>query len=75
MESTDMRKLPKRKILQSHHPGLQTRMILLVCLLVLTLTLVAGGMYTAMIGEILEEKITIDYERSDLVPPEGASQK
>lgn len=37
--------------------SLQNRMILLVCLLVLSLTLVAGGMYTAMIGEVLEEQI------------------
>lgn len=37
--------------------SLQTRMILLVCLLVLSLTLVAGGMYTAMIGDVLEEQI------------------
>ena len=37
--------------------SLKARMILLVCLLVLSLTMVAGGMYTAMIGEILEEKI------------------
>jgi sensor histidine kinase regulating citrate/malate metabolism len=32
-------------------------MILLVCLLVLSLTLIAGGMYTAMIGDALEEQI------------------
>jgi sensor histidine kinase regulating citrate/malate metabolism len=32
-------------------------MILLVCLLVLSLTLIAGGMYTAMIGGALEEQI------------------
>ncbi|HEY5672916.1 MAG TPA: sensor histidine kinase [Malonomonas sp.] len=37
--------------------NLQTRMILLVCLLALLLTLVAGGMYTLMIGEVLEEQI------------------
>jgi len=37
--------------------SLQTQMILLVCLLVLSLTLIAGGMYTAMIGEALEEQI------------------
>ena len=37
--------------------NLQTRMILLVCLLVLSLTLAAGGMYTAMIGNVLEEQI------------------
>ena len=37
--------------------NLQTRMILLVCLLALLLTLVAGGMYTVMIGEVLEEQI------------------
>ncbi len=37
--------------------NLQTRMILLVCLLVLSLTLVAGGMYTAMIGDVLGEQI------------------
>ena len=49
--------LAKRKGLRSQPTSLKTRMILLVCLLVLSLTLVAGGMYTAMIGEILEEKI------------------
>ena len=37
--------------------NLKARMILLVCLLVLTLTLVAGGMYTVTIGEVLEEQI------------------
>jgi len=37
--------------------SLQTQMILLVCLLVLSLTLVAGAMYTAMIGDALEEQI------------------
>jgi len=47
----------KRKLLERHPASLKTRMILLVCLLVLSLTLVSGGMYTAMIGEILEEKI------------------
>lgn len=46
------------KMTQSWWPSsLKARMIWLVCLLVLSLTLVAGGMYTAMIGEILEEKI------------------
>jgi len=39
------------------HSSLKTRMILLVCLLVLSITLVTGAMYTAMIGDILEEKI------------------
>jgi len=47
----------KRKLLERTPASLKTRMILLVCLLVLSLTLVSGGMYTAMIGEILEEKI------------------
>lgn len=47
----------KRKLLDRQPASLKTRMILLVCLLVLSLTLVAGGMYTAMISEILEEKI------------------
>lgn len=47
----------KRKLLERPPASLKTRMILLVCLLVLSLTLVSGGMYTAMIGEILEEKI------------------
>jgi len=47
----------KRKLLERQPASLKTRMILLVCLLVLSLTLVAGAMYTAMIGEILEEKI------------------
>ena len=37
--------------------NLKTRMILLVCLLALLLTLVAGGIYTAMIGEVLEEQL------------------
>ena len=37
--------------------SLQTQMILLVCLLVLSLTLIAGGLYTAMIGGALEEQI------------------
>ncbi len=37
--------------------SLQTRIILLVCLLVLTLTLVAGGVYTSMIDDVLEEQI------------------
>ena len=32
-------------------------MICLVCLLVFSLTLVAGGLYTAMIGEVLEDQI------------------
>lgn len=46
------------KIRQRHlTTSLKTRMILLVCLLVLSLTLVAGGMYTAMIGDVLEEQI------------------
>lgn len=47
----------KRKLLERPPASLKTRMILLVCLLVLSLTLLSGGMYTAMIGEILEEKI------------------
>ncbi len=37
--------------------SLQARMVFLVCLLVLPLTLVAGGMYTAMVGEMLEDQI------------------
>ena len=36
---------------------LKVRMICLVCLLVFSLTLIAGGLYTAMIGEVLEEQI------------------
>lgn len=36
---------------------LQARMVFLVCLLVLPLTLIAGGMYTAMVGEMLEDQI------------------
>ena len=45
--------------IRRHHltTSLKTRMILLVCLLVLSLTLMAGGMYTAMIGKVLEEQI------------------
>lgn len=49
--------LANRSGLRGQPTSLKTRMILLVCLLVLSLTLVSGGMYTAMIGEILEEKI------------------
>lgn len=37
--------------------NLQTRIILLVCLLVLSLTLIAGGIYTSMISTVLEEQI------------------
>lgn len=37
--------------------NLKTRMILLVCLLALLLTLVAGGIHTAMIGEVIEDQI------------------
>ncbi|MDT8420082.1 MAG: sensor histidine kinase [Desulfuromonadales bacterium] len=37
--------------------SLKARMIFLVCLLVLSLTLISGGMYTAMIGEVLEDQI------------------
>lgn len=37
--------------------SLQARMVFLVCLLVLPLTLIAGGMYTAMVGEMLEDQI------------------
>lgn len=37
--------------------SLQTRMVLLVCLLVLLLTLIASGIYTAMIGDVLEQQI------------------
>lgn len=36
---------------------LQARMIYLVCLLVLFLTLVSGAIYTAIVGELLEEQI------------------
>ncbi len=37
--------------------SLKARMICLVCLLVFSLTLVAGGLYTAMIGDVLEDQI------------------
>lgn len=37
--------------------SLQSRMILLVCLLVLPLTLVVGGLHTVIIGNILEDEI------------------
>jgi two-component system, CitB family, sensor kinase len=37
--------------------GLQGRLILLVCLLVLPLTLISGGLYTVMIGNVLEDEI------------------
>ncbi len=36
---------------------LQTRMILLVCLLVLSLTLVSGAIYTTIIGDFVEDQI------------------
>ncbi len=36
---------------------LQARMIFLVCLLVLSLTLVSGAIYTAIIGEVVEDQI------------------
>ncbi len=39
------------------HFSLQSRMIFLVCLLVLSLTLVAGAIYTTMIDDVLEEQI------------------
>ncbi len=45
-------------LLASRLPNsLKARMICLVCLLVFSLTLVAGGLYTAMIGEVLEDQI------------------
>ncbi len=79
----------KRKLLERQPASLKNRMILLVCLLVLSLTLVAGGMYTAMVGEILEDKIgkqalqvsltvaTIPLVREQIVKPypEGKLQK
>ena len=37
--------------------SLQARMVFLVCLLVLPLTLIAGGMYTAMVAAMLEDQI------------------
>lgn len=37
--------------------SLKTRMIFLVCLLVFSLILISGGLYTAMLGEVLEEQI------------------
>ncbi|MEJ2469967.1 MAG: sensor histidine kinase [Desulfuromonadales bacterium] len=37
--------------------SLKARMICLVCLLVFSLTLVAGGMYIAMLGDVLEDQI------------------
>ena len=39
--------------------SLQTRMILLVCLLSLSLTLVAGGMYTFMIDALANSQLLI----------------
>ena len=46
------------KLIASWLPNsLKARMICLVCLLVFSLTLVAGGLYTAMIGEVLEDQI------------------
>lgn len=46
-------KLKRRRFSTS----LQTRIIILVCLLVLSLTLIAGGVYTSMINNVLEEQI------------------
>ncbi len=37
--------------------NLQSRMILLVCLLVLPLTLIVGGFHTVIIGDVLEDEI------------------
>ena len=46
------------KLIASWLPNsLKARMICLVCLLVFSLTLAAGGLYTAMIGEVLEDQI------------------
>ncbi len=52
-----MPNISRKRQLRYRTLNLKTRMILLVCLLVLSLTLVAGGMYTAMIGYVLEEQI------------------
>lgn len=37
--------------------SLKTRMIFLVCLLIFSLILISGGLYTAMLGDILEDQI------------------
>lgn len=44
-------------IIKNHLTGLQSRLVLFVCLLVLPLMLVAGGMYSAMLGHVLEKEI------------------
>jgi PAS domain S-box-containing protein len=46
--------MPRRSRLTA---SLKTRMIFLVCLLVFSLILISGGLYTAMLGEVLEEQI------------------
>jgi len=46
-----------RQLLPQLFSSLQSRMILLVCLLVLPLTLIAGGLHTLIIGEVLEDEI------------------
>jgi len=84
-----MHRLNTNRQRHSYPTTLKTRMILLVCLLVFSLTLVAGGMYTAMIGEVMEAQIgqralqvsrtvaLIPFVRSQIVKPhpEGKLQQ
>ena len=46
--------VPRKKRIPA---SLKRRMIFLVCLLVFSLILISGGLYTAMLGEVLEEQI------------------
>lgn len=49
---------PAHNLFRWYPATLQTRMICLVCLLVLFLTLVSGAIYTAIVGDLLEEQIS-----------------
>jgi PAS domain S-box-containing protein len=46
--------IPRKKRMTA---SLKTRMIFLVCLLAFSLILISGGLYTAMLGDVLEEQI------------------
>ena len=46
-----------RSAFKTHFSSLQSRLILFVCLLVLPLMLIAGGLYSAMLGRVLEREI------------------
>ena len=46
-----------RPALKNYLSSLQSRLVLFVCLLVLPLMLIAGGLYSAMLGRVLEQEI------------------